>query len=957
MGTYLLITPREDELYHYGVRGMKWHQHKGLGNSSGVATTGMGGGSVEISEEEREIQKNELAAENLDRLASAMERRGRNVFHVLVVRRGSAEAKRRAEVGKRKLQQIKEYLKKTGASFQQSDDQDGLIFALDYTPDDLMHFGIKGMKWGIRRFQPYQKGEKVKGGKEVGAATKVKQRPSSGNIIERYKAHKVKQKRVAALKKAQATRKANADFEAEKKKAIESGSIEDLAKFKGKLTNEEYNRAFMRLQNEQKVAALVQANQKTVWDKVDKGMEIVARVSKYASIATTAKNNFDALDEALHKKEREAEKDKKTAEKNKFLTNIDNITELNEGVEKHKITPQEYQAAMNILANKKINRARFAGMGEGGDFEDQNKKAAKEKAERDRADRAKWTAEQNWKQYQKRKEKEAKRKEKEEKGRPMDGTWREDNPSSAASSSTASSPTPTSSLGTGSGSGSGSGSTSSTSSPNSAMNSARAASSASAYARNAANRSANSKGTKSGKATVDKYYDTRMSNVRATYSNEGAKSAYTATKTKFAKEKADQEAKDRAMIQRVLAKSREASSSSKRSISGAKSAGSNTTYKQQYNFDFGDVRYRKLSAKSSTPSKVVTDTRQTVANTQAEAARQRELDKKRKKSLGHSAIDGSDELYHHGIKGQKWGVRRFQDKNGRRTAAGKERVKYLRDRVKASRGGIVDDTWKTGSAALVARTDSDIEQLTKRYVGGVPHYASPSIVMRDFLRDTGDAPPDYKPTKAITSFEEADLGYVNPEWGQPGTTQNCAKCAVAVELMRYGVAVRAGRQAFPSSASAMSYWFDGTERVAKSVDETEKLLASYGDGASGTIAGYYPNGAGGHAMHFSVKHGRVYVQDGQNGRHFGSVREAAEAYGFDMSREMHSYRLDTATPNWEHMAEDSVIGAPRWQKDDDRWRAKSSAPFRFTNNSDGTISNYDLTPESSDEIFRRHYNR
>ena len=31
------------------------------------------------------------------------------------------------------------------------------------------------------------------------------------------------------------------------------------------------------------------------------------------------------------------------------------------------------------------------------------------------------------------------------------------------------------------------------------------------------------------------------------------------------------------------------------------------------------------------------------------------------------------ELYHHGIKGQKWGVRRFQDKKGRVTAAGKER--------------------------------------------------------------------------------------------------------------------------------------------------------------------------------------------------------------------------------------------------------------------------------------------
>lgn len=36
-----------------------------------------------------------------------------------------------------------------------------------------------------------------------------------------------------------------------------------------------------------------------------------------------------------------------------------------------------------------------------------------------------------------------------------------------------------------------------------------------------------------------------------------------------------------------------------------------------------------------------------------------------------------DELYHHGIKGQKWGVRRFQNSNGTYTAEGKKR--YSKD--------------------------------------------------------------------------------------------------------------------------------------------------------------------------------------------------------------------------------------------------------------------------------------
>ena len=770
------MTP--NDLIHHGVKGQKWGVRRSPAELAAASGGPGGGASVEdVDELEEKITENE------QKLAE-MKADGADEKEIRAM-----EASIKA--GKERVNQILDAERRNGAAFEH---------AMSFTPDEVFtglaedelffeHHGIKGMKWGIRRFQPYRQGMKVAGGKVIGAAKKVKQRfKDIGDARQKKKAAKLKAK---SVKKAQATRKANANFEAEKKKAIESGSIEDLAKFKGKLTNEEYTKAFIRLQNEQKVAAMVAANQKTVWDKVDKGMEIVSRLSKYANTVTNAKNSFDALNDALHKKEKEAAKEQATLEKNKFLTNIENITELNRGMDKHKLTPQEYQAAMNILANKKMNKIRF-GAKEGDTFKEDQDFVDQDKA----------------------------------KNTPVDGTYRS-------------------------------------------------------------------------KDNVKK---------NAGYDNSDPKDF---EKPKKAYEKTPSSIRDKAAYKNPDGESdspkptSEAVASGKRVISGFKSGTDKpVSYNSQQTLSFGESTVKRLSAKPLEPSKIVTDTRKTVADTQAEAARQKEIDEKRKKALGHSAIDGLDELYHHGIKGQKWGVRRFQDKKGRLTAAGKERVaKY---KLLSSKDTVTEGKSYVDRPTFSYKVDLDTYEAERRIKpDGTIIFPAVATVIKDFANDGMGNP--YPGPKGFDGLYDR----VNPGYGEPGTTNNCPFVGATMEIASRGYNVVARRSLGGASVGVFSHWFKGADtQKCDTWDEMSSDLKSMDDGASGVMQGYYGSGlgsgCGGHTLHWRKENGKVIVADGQSHKEM-DFDKVQDSYGFG-SKGCFFTRLDNCEPNWDALAEDGVLG-------------------------------------------------
>lgn len=259
------------------------------------------------------------------------------------------------------------------------------------------------------------------------------------------------------------------------------------------------------------------------------------------------------------------------------------------------------------------------------------------------------------------------------------------------------------------------------------------------------------------------------------------------------------------------------------------------------------------------------------------------------------------ELYHHGILGQKWGVRRTEAQLGRKNKRidDKQKKKYTDNKSEEQNSKFrLSDSQKRAikiGAAVAATTlvayggyklaksgkldaaiavgKNKIDDLLNNGKAGNVDFSNQKISSFSKTEQTSKVVRGIKMMAKQESLSDT-IKNVNPLRNTPEGKNNCTLCSMTSFLRQHGYNVTAGSTngkmqnlgGLIEECFKGAKVFDGSAvKFGKSKqDAAEMLVKRFGQEAEGVCAVQFKNG-GGHAFNWSIKKGVTKFFDGQTG--------------------------------------------------------------------------------------------
>lgn len=150
--------------------------------------------------------------------------------------------------------------------------------------DELYHFGILGQKWGHKNGPPYPIADGNHSAAEKKAMKKAKR--AERNAIRKEKKQAKKDRKIQ--------KKADKE-EAKRQKILKTGSLKEVRKLKGNISNEEYNEVFKRLDNEAKLDDYDKKQKVNLATKINAAQSVVSNMDKTSKAALSMYNRGAAI--------------------------------------------------------------------------------------------------------------------------------------------------------------------------------------------------------------------------------------------------------------------------------------------------------------------------------------------------------------------------------------------------------------------------------------------------------------------------------------------------------------------------------------------------------------------------------------------------------------------------------------------------------------------------------------